>query len=79
MEQRDGNWKKTKRNCEKVVKNCEKIQGPGIRETNGGNRGQEDWNCESKGRGLHEGMVRITEIKGGNWELGNRMGIRTNE
>ena len=32
----------------------------------GGNWGQEDWNCESRGRGLHEEMVTITEIKGGN-------------
>ena len=79
MKQRDGNWMKIKTNCEKEVKNCEKIQGPGIRETNGGNWEQEDWNCESRGRGLHEEMVTITEIKGGNWELGNRMGIGTNE
>ena len=76
MEQRDGDWKKIKRNCEKVVK---REEGPGIRETNGGNWEQEDWNCESRGRGLHEEMVTITEIKGRNWELGNRMGIRTNK
>ena len=76
MEQRDGDWKKIKRNCEKVVK---REEGPGIREKNGGNWGREDWNCESRGRGLHEEMVTITEIKGGNWELGNRMGIRTNK
>ena len=67
---------KIKRNCEKVVK---REEGPGIREINGGNWEQEDWNCESRGRGLHEEMVTIMEIKGGNWELGNRMGIRTNE
>ena len=54
-------------------------KGPEITETNGGNQEQEDWNCESRGRGLHEETVTITEIKGGNWELGNRMGIRTNE
>lgn len=76
MEQRDGDWKKIKRNCEKVVK---REEGPGIRETNGGNWEREDWNCESRGRGQHEEMVTITEIKGGNWELGNRMGIRTNK
>lgn len=63
MEQRDGDWKKIKRNCEKVVK---REEGPGM-------------NCESRGRGLHEEMVTITEIKGGNWELGNRMGIRTSK
>ena len=76
MEQRDGDWKKIKRNCEKVVK---REEGPGIRETNGGNQEQEAWNCGSRGRGLHEETVTITEIKGGNWELGKRMGIRTNE
>ena len=70
---------KIKSKGEKVVKNGEKIEGAEIRETNGGNQEQEDWNCESRGRGLHEETVTITEIKGGNWELGNRMGIRTNE